>query len=207
LSPVGLTFLIHLAGKEKSRILTTASYDRHLNVSTGTVRPVDSVHGAWVTMNTEPNIRRHSRDRTRIFPAHLFSMSHLTFGSLETGRRDYHSLADFFFLGSTIELRIPWGLLNITDPSSKTALWKERKGMTRKTTGVRLLAVSYKPEEGGITAQRSGREHNHTDRLPGELTASTVRTYFWEGWDTPLYHTFLKESYHRYRKLLQRIPE
>jgi tetratricopeptide (TPR) repeat protein len=206
LSPVGLTFLIHLAGKKQSRILTTATYDKHLNVNTGTIKPVDSDQGAWVMMHTEPNIRRHSKDRTRIFPAHLFSMSKLTFGSLEAASRDYHSLADFFFLDSVVELRIPWGLLNITDPSSRTVLWKDSKGTTRKTKGVRMLVVSYKPEAGGIAAQRSGLEQNQTDCLPGELTASSVRTYTWDRWETPLYHTFLKESYYRYKDLLQRIP-
>jgi hypothetical protein len=205
--PIGLTFLLQLVGRERSRILTTESYDKYLNVNTGVIRPVQSDEGAWVMMYTEPNIRRNSRDGTRIFPARLFSMSRLTFGSLDAKSTDYHSLADFFFRGSMLELRIPWGLLNITDPSSKTILWKERDKTTRKTKGIRMLAVSYKPGEGGVAALRTGLEQNHTDCLPGELTASAIKAYSWENWDTPLYHTFLKKSYYRYQKLLQRIPE
>ena len=207
LSPVGLTFLIHVAGKERSRILTTASYDKYLNSATGVITPGESGQGAWVVMQNEPNVRRSSRDGKRIFPARHFSMSRLRFGTLDAKDPDYHSLADFYFRDRTIELRIPWGLINVTDPSSKRVLWKDRNGTTRKTKGIRILAVSYKPNDGGVTAVPTGRTQNHTDCLPAGLTASAVRTYSWEGWETPLYHTFLKESYYRYQKVLQQIPE
>jgi len=206
-SPVGVTFLIHLAGKERSRILTTASYDKYLNEETGVITPGESDQGAWVLMQNEPNIRRNSRDGKRIFPARHFSMSRLTFGTLDRKSPDYHSLADFFFRDREIELRIPWGLVNVTDPSSKRVLWKDRSGTTRTTKGIRVLALSYKPDASGVTAHPTGRPQNHTDSLPEELTASAVRTYSWEGWETPLYHTFLKESYYRYKAVLQSIPE
>jgi hypothetical protein len=206
-SPIGLTFLIHVAGKERSRILTTVSYDKYLNSNTGVITPGESNQGAWVMMQNEPNIRRSSRDGKRIFPAHHFSMSRLRFGSLDAKSPDYHSLADFFFRDRAIELRIPWGLINVTDPSSKRVLWKERTGTTRMTKGIRALAVSYKPTDGGVTARPTGRPQNHADSLPAELTGGRIRSYSWDGWDTPLYHTFLKESYYRYQKILQRIPE
>jgi hypothetical protein len=134
-------------------------------------------------------------------------MSRLTFGTLDRKSPDYHSLADFYYRDRAIELRIPWGLINITDPSSQRVLWKDRNGTTRKTKGIQVLAISYKPDDGGVTAHPTGRPQNHTDGLPAELTASAVRTYSWEGWETPLYHTFLKESYFRYKKILKRIPE
>jgi tetratricopeptide (TPR) repeat protein len=206
-SPVGLAFLIHLAGKERSRILTTASYDKYLNSAIGVITPGESDQGAWVMMQNEPNVRRSSRDGKRIFPARHFSMSRLTFGTLDRKSPDYHSLADFYYRDRAIELRIPWGLINITDPSSQRVLWKDRNGTTRKTKGIQVLAISYKPDDGGVTAHPTGRPQNHTDGLPAGLTASAVRTYSWEGWETPLYHTFLKESYFRYKKILKRIPE
>ncbi len=206
-SPVGLTFLLQLAGKERSRILTTASYERYLNAATGVILPGESDQGAWVMIVSEPNVRRSSKDGKRIFPARHFSMSRLTFGSLDRKNPDYHSLADFYCRDRAIEIRIPWGLINITDPSSKQVLWKDKNGTTRGTKGIRVLAISYKPDDGGVAAQPTGRPQNHTDCLPAECTASAVRTYSWEGWETPLYHTFLKESYFRYREILQRIPE
>ncbi len=206
-SPVGLTFLVHLAGKERSRILVAASYDKYLNGETGVLKPEASDEGAWVMMQNETNIRRISRDGKRFFPARVFTMSRLRFGSLDTKTSDYHSLADFFSRDNKVELRIPWGLINVTDPSSRTILWLDKNGATRQTAGVRLLALSYKPEEGKLVAHRTGGAANHTDCLPVELTAAQVKTYSWNGWEAPIFHTFLKESYYHYQKVLQAIPE
>jgi tetratricopeptide (TPR) repeat protein len=206
-SPVGLDFVIHLAGKNKSRILAAQSYDKYLNEKTGLIRPMASDQGAWVMMINRTNIRRISKDGKRFFPSHVSFMSRLQFGSLEAHHADYNSLADFHYSGTTIELRIPWGLINVTDPSSKTVLWMDKAGETKSSSGISLVAVSYKPEDNGIIAQRTGNVSHHTSTLPAKFDAGHVKTYTWEGWDTPIYHSYLKESYYRYQKILHAIPE
>jgi hypothetical protein len=207
MSPVGLTFFLHLAGKENSRILASAAYDKYLNDPTGLVRPEESDQGAWVMMQNGANIRRISKDGKQFFPAHVFTMSRLRFGSLDVKNRNYHSLADFFFLDNKIELRIPWGLMNITDPSSKMVLWKDKEKAAQKTSGISTLAISYQPEKGMFLARRTGKAGNHTDSLPAVLAPEQIKTYSWDEWNTPIYHTYLKESYYRYQKILRTIPE
>jgi len=207
-SPVGMKFLIHLAGKERSRILVCKRYDKYLNVEKGEINPGSSDHGAWVTMHNKTNARRISKDGTRFFPARVFSMSNLRFGSLERENPDCDSLADFHVSGNIIELRIPWGLINFTDPSSRTVLWKDANGMTRKTDGIRLLAVSYKPREGTVCAMATGMKHNVTDHLPRQIeTAEHMKVYSWDTWETPIYHLYLKESYYAFKQVLADIPE
>jgi len=202
-SPMGLTFLVHLAGKERSRILACRDYDKGLNGERGVIRPERSDQGQWVIMQSKTNMRRLSKDGTRFFPARHATMSTLRFGSLDRGRPDYNSRADFFVQGTTIELRLPWGLINFSDPSSKQVIWLEGEERSRTTAGIRLLALSYKPAPGGITAVRTGREHNAADVLPVD---GKHALYTWEGWTAPLYHFALKESYHSYRKALAEIP-
>jgi len=206
-SPVGLTFLIDLVGKNKSRILAAQSYDKYLNAETGLIRPVNSDQGAWVMMQNHLSNRRISKDGGKFFPARVATMSRLKFGSLDPKGPHYSSLADFFYQNTGIEVRIPWGLINVTDPSSKNVLWREGKDKTRKTNGIGLLAVSYKPEANSFAARKTGKPANHTDNLPAELTAAQIKTYTWDGWETPVYHTYLKESYYRYQHILQSIPE
>lgn len=206
-SPVGLQFVIQLAGKTKSRILAARSYDKFLNAARGTIRPEDSDEGAWVIMQNQTNIRRVSRDGKRFYPSRVSSMSALTFGSLDENRSDHHSLSDFFVDSGAIELRIPWGLVNVTDPSSRTVLWMDKDGATRTTAGIGLVAVSYKPAAIGLIAQATGRGANHTDSLPHRLDSSAVRTYAWEGWETPVFHLRRKKSYYSYKKMLATIPE
>lgn len=205
--PVGLKFLIHLAGKNKSRILVCSPYDKYLNVKKGEIRPEKSNQGSWVMMHNRANNRRVSKDGRRFYPSRVFSMSNLKFGSLDTKNNYYNSLSDFYYTDRMIELRIPWALINVTDPSSKAVLWKDKDGMTKKTKGVKLLAVSYKPERDQIYAQNTGLKDNITDHLPRNLKGKSVKTYTWENWDVPIYHSYLKESYYSYGKILSEIPE
>ncbi len=206
-SPVGLTFLLHLAGEKKSRILAAQSYDKYLNAETGLIRPEHSDQGAWVMMQNHLSNRRISKDGKRFFPARVSLMSRLKFGSLDPKSPHHSSLADFFYQNASIEVRIPWGLINVTDPSSRNILWMDGKGKTRKTKGIGLFAVSYKPDGDCMAARRTGKAANHTDSLPAALSAAQIDSYSWDGWETPIYHSYLKESYYRYQKVLQSIPE
>ncbi len=206
-SPVGLKFAVHLAGKGKSRILVCKGYDKYLNRNRGEIKPAYSDQGEWVVMQNRTNSRRISKDGTRFFPSRVFSMSTLKFGSLDTDSPHYTSLADFHVAGNIIELRIPWGLINFTDPSSRKVLWLDDKSRSRVTDGIRIVAVSFKPGVGCPGARDTGAGVNVTDALPARLSAENVTVYSWDGWDTPLYHTFLKQSYYRYREVLAGIRD
>jgi hypothetical protein len=206
LSPMGLTFLVHLAGKDKSRILAAATYDKYLNEGSGRIVPAESTDCAWVIMQNQTNRRRVSKDGKRFFAAEVANTSRLRFGTLEPDKKEYHSLADFFFSGNAIELRIPWGLVNVTDPSSKNVLWKEQGALVKKTTGIRVVALSYKPGD-GLSAAPTGASAAHTDCFPSAWTEDRVKRYVWHDWNTPVYHTYVKESYHSYGRVLAGIPE
>jgi hypothetical protein len=205
--PVGLQFLIHLAGESKSRILVCQSYDKYLNAEMGEIKPVDSVQGAWVIMQNKTNNRRISKNKETFYPAQVCSMSRLRYGSLDPLNPRSDSLSDFFVHENLIELRIPWGLINITDPSSRRILWTDGKDLTRKTEGIRILAVSYKPEQGFLHAADTGKQCNITDSLPEHMTGDAIRAYTWEEYDTPVYHTYLKKSYELFKNVLSTIPE
>jgi hypothetical protein len=134
-------------------------------------------------------------------------MGRLRFGSLDPQIPEYDSLADFHVQQNRIELRIPWGLINFTDPSSRMVLWLEKGGKARKTEGIRMLAVSYKPAASGMAAADTGRESNIADSLPAPLAKDRVALYSWEGWDTPVYHTYEKESFRLCRRAFEEMPE
>lgn len=205
-TPIGLKFLIHLAGNENSRILVCQSYDKRLNYYGRLVRPEISRQGAWVSIQNETNKRRISKDGKTFYPSRTFPVSPLRFGSLNPGNPLHNTLADFYVAGNGIELRLPWSLLNFTDPSSKSVLWMDKNSQTRITDGIRILAVSFKPESGQLFARDTGLPSRITDSLPERLGRENVRTYSWEDWEAPVYHTYLKESYHVYRKVLAKLP-
>ncbi len=205
--PVGLKFLVHLAGESRSRILACKSYDKYLNVEKGEIKPSASDQGAWVVMQNRTNIRRISKDKKTFYPSRVISMSNLRHGSLDPKNPRYNSLSDFSVHENMIELRVPWSLINFTDPSSRSVLWMDRKGNTTKTEGIKILAASYKPEQGFLYAAATGRKHNITDSLPNRMTRENIRQYTWEEYNTPVYHLYLKESYGVYKKILSGIRE
>lgn len=207
ISPVGLKFLFHIAGKEKSRALVCKSYDKYLNIGKGEIKPIESYQGEWVVMQNRVNERRISKNGKRFYPSRVFSMSTLRFGNGDIKSTFYDSLADFFYKENIIELRIPWGLINFTDPSSKTVLWMDKDGKTKKTGGIKIIAISYKPKNSYLFAQKTDMENNITDSLPKNLISENIKIYSWEEWDTPIYHTYLKKSYYKYREVLLDIPE
>jgi len=206
-SPIGLHFLVHLAGMRNSRILVTRPYDRFLNAGKGEIVPGRSDQGAWVVLLSRTNMRRISKDGKRFYPSHVRSMSNLRHGSLDGQRPDFNSLSDFHVAGNRVEIRIPWCQLNFTDPSSRAVLWMSGPEKSRATEGVRALALSYRPRKDSPAAGKTGGRTNITDSLPQRLVEENVALYSWDPWDTPVYHMYLKKSYHAYKEALSAIPE
>lgn len=206
-SPIGLHFLVHLAGMQNSRILVTQPYDRFLNAGKGEIVPGRSDQGAWVVLLSRTNTRRISKDGKRFYPSHVRSMSSLRHGTLDEQRPDFNSLSDFHVAGNRVEIRIPWCQLNFTDPSSRAVLWMSGAGKSRMTEGIRALALSYCSRKDSPAARKTGGRTNITDSLPQRLVEENVRLYSWDPWDTPVYHTYLKKSYYVYKDALSAIPE
>lgn len=207
ISPVGLKFLIEISGKESSRILVSRYYDKRLNENQKIIKPTTSYQGEWIIIQNLTNRRRISKDGKKVFPSRTFTVSKFRFGSLSKGSPDYDSLSDFFYSENMIEVRIPWGLINFVDPSSRLVLWKDENNNFRKSEGIRFIVISYKPEKGSLKAMNTGREENIANILPDPLSLENVRAYTWQEWNTPIFHFYLKESYYIYGNYLSFLPE
>lgn len=205
--PVGIKFLIHLAGKTKSRILICKDYDKYLNEGREEIVPYESNQGEWVVMLHKSNARRVSKDGKTYFPSRVHFTSNLRHGSLDPKHPAYDSLADFYSVDNGIEIRLPWSLLQFTDPSSRKVWWRDRQSTSKKTDGIHVLVFSYRPEGSHPFAQKTGQKTNLTDSLPEKLTREETRRYTWDEWQMPTYHTTLKQAYYQYQKYLLNIPE
>ncbi len=193
--PIGLQFIIQLCGKDKSRILVQHTYDRFTNYDSRIVS-VESNQGAFIPMYFLTNRRRFDKEIKKTYPARHHAISPLRMGSLKPDREDYNSLADFNVNGNLIELRIPYCLINFSDPSSKRIIWWDGNVKSLKTEGVRFIAFSYKPSRDNHNyAEETGKQYNITDILPHPLSLNKIKTYSWEEWSVPLYHEYLKKSY------------
>lgn len=118
--------------------------------------------------------RRFSRDG-KVFPEKIYNAS-----LLKEGR-------DYVLTGHFIEFRIPWGLLGFCDPSKKEVIIS--KELKKKTEGIRLFAISYKP-----LSETNPEATEIIDALP--LRAEEMKFYRWDEWDIPSYVIRPKKSYY-----------
>ncbi|MGH7537104.1 MAG: hypothetical protein ACREMF_00595, partial [Gemmatimonadales bacterium] len=110
-------------------------------------------------------------------------------GRLRYGRQATSSLSDWFVdrAAGLVEVRLPWGLLNVTDPSSRTVLTAVREGgvtVTGPTDGFRFIVAALARGD---------------DRLVANMAAAS--TYTWPTWEQPSWHERLKPAYAAMRDL------
>jgi hypothetical protein len=203
--PSGINYVIRLGPPEESKVLVASTYDPYgIDPVPGLPQqtqlryripflPRLDQRATFAEMVVEPNRRRYGRDG-RLYPPVRYSRSPLKWGTLGQGSTEYNSLAQWYANPKTnmVELRIPWGLLLVTDPSSLQVLAGiDRSGTfyTETTPGLRVALLSYRPQSGEVT-----------DVLPalqpgGVIAEEDLKRYVWEPWDSVEAKPYVKDSY------------
>lgn len=200
----GMEFMLDLSGGTTSRILVDTPYDLFTHRYNRPYRSVPNDDGKYIEIQVETNRSRIGRDGT-VYPAVMNNLSPLRLGTTDPNAPDYDDLADWTFDPGTgvIEIRIPWGLLNVTDPSSRLVVDDGPAHLddvgTRVTDGFRLYAVAFDPRDGSILGTLPARD------VHGRLAAAALFT--WEGWEQPTFHTRLKRSYDIVKDRFLSLPD
>ncbi|MBQ9134371.1 MAG: hypothetical protein IJX64_07550 [Clostridia bacterium] len=118
-------FVIVIDGKSNSRILVQERYEvLRANYAQsvygfdtyvkGNIPDVDSPKFVDVDMILQLT---QLQNGAKVALAEVFPTGRLTYGNADPDSEDYTSLADFICSGDHVEIRIPWALLNFSDPS------------------------------------------------------------------------------------------
>jgi hypothetical protein len=109
------------------------------------------------------------------------------------------TLADWTYdpAAGLLEVRLPWALLNVTDPSWARVLCRDREGGEYGTA----------PGDGfrvGVITWRKGAERRPLGALPAlgpgrRWSAADFTTWTWGPWEAPEYHPRLKPVYQALR--------
>ena len=188
--------------------------------------PVANDDGRYVPLLIETNRERVARDGT-LYPALRLDWGRLAFGR-EPARAaawpgaapsyayDPHAEWTVDASGRTVEVAIPWGLLNVGDPSSRSVL-DDRAGTraieVTRTSGIGFLAWATRrpgfradslgPVSPGFTArirasdvQFLGPEGTTQITVTQEvrITSPPSTSYVWNGWDVPIISERIKRS-------------
>jgi len=174
----GAEFLIEIAGPGRSAVLVTPAYDPYPGGVMVEGRPVVSPQkpsGTFAPLVFESNRERFARDGRR-FAAQRVARGQLRF--LRPGETAATTArADVAVGPGTLELRIPWSLLNVADPSTRRVLHGPaavENAPTIETPGFRFYVFSFDRRRSGAGA---------VDRLPDGWREAPL--YEWARWSEP----------------------
>lgn len=225
-SEAGLEFAILFQGG-KAAVFADETYDLFFNANRKPYRSVPNADGRFAMPMTESNRWRIGRDGT-IYEPRRQEIGWLKEGTRDRASKDFDSAAEWKRGDGFLEARIPWGLLNVSDPSSRAivsapeGLPLSREGVPM-TDGFRLALVAYRgdafagkaafaasvpaaaaapaaaPEAGAASGAAASA-------YPAGLPLVGLPPLFvWKTWEEPTWHAFRKESYDIYRDALARI--
>jgi tetratricopeptide (TPR) repeat protein len=212
-SPVGLEFVVDLSGPSSSQVLVDHPYNLYRPVSIPGSKPaaiqyvlnppfrtVANDAARWDSLAVVTNRRRISRAGS-VFPAIGYNRNRLLHA-----RQSENSLADWFAdtTRGVIEVRLPWGMLQLVDPSSRSVLfgWDEAERSVRAeiTDGFRFVVESYDPSN-----PRAGG-----DKLPRAASSTgfgEMSTWTWPTWETPQWHAEIKPLFGAMQRTFRAIPD
>ncbi len=182
----GVEFLLVLRDTGDAEVLVDSGYSVFFDPAVGRPAYRTEANGAGRFV-THRLISNHLRMTAAAETIPIYATE---FGRLTYGRSSDNSLADWYARDRVIEVRLPWALLNVTDPSSFQVLQDDpaTDGVESATTaGFAFSAfVARKAAPGGVAAA-----------LPparGDVIQFT-RRWRWRGWEEPDYTERLKQGY------------
>jgi hypothetical protein len=200
----GVEFVVDLRGPGASFVKVAAPYEPYAAIESGPIASPPIVRDGtvqFVPLMFETNRERIGRDGTR-YPPIAVDRGALRYGSLDPDASDFDTRTDVSIGAAqgTIELRLPWALLNVTDPSAHRVLHQESKHAppldTIATEGFRIYAFAADPQH---------PKRNPLSRLPA--TGVTAPLYTWAPWEAPKFRTEPKAGVATIRAALRAIPD
>lgn len=177
-------FAIVIDGKENASILVDSYYDSFYytysksNMIDKNAEYEKKNSGIFNPMYLCLNRKMLLPEEQKEIPFSKFETGKLIYGDANPEHKDFNSLADYCINGNNIEIRIPWQLLNVMDPSSKMIM------NDLYTNGIKPIKTE------GIYAGLIQIEGKNI------LQNTEMKLYSWNEWDIPEYHERLKPSYY-----------
>jgi len=180
-------FLIQINNENNSRILVDAYYDSFYYLYAEQLQMIEknaeySKNGKGIFNPMYHCLSRgiYLPEDRKTIPFSQYETGVLKFGDANPKHKNYNSLTDFSYQDGNIEIRIPWQLLNVMDPSTKSVmgnLYKNKSIKAEKAEGIYI----------GVGIVKKGRSDNET---------ISMGYHEWSGWAMPTYHERLKPSYY-----------
>lgn len=197
--PTGVEFLLRLNAREGGLLLARPDYDR------GKTKFIaaPATDSEFVRILLPVNRLQFSTEDGTIFPVEYTDDSALSYGDFDPRSPEFYSLANWHVSddGTTVTVRLPWLLLNVSDPSSRTVLYDTRTDLPEGPAAVRTQlgtdAIGTTRTAGfgfyAVTGSGGAVEDFQPRRGDRWQSAKQFKWPVWEG--APPYVERLKQSY------------
>lgn len=192
-------FLIYINGKDNSHIYVDRYYDafNYYFLESKKLSDIKAEENAGVKNSGMFDIMRLCygynltvKGTNQVVPDKAYETGKLRYGNGNPEADDYKSLSDFHFKNGKLEIRIPWQLLNVMDPSGKQQISDFRKTQV-------ISPQAYQSFDFGF-AYRTGTE---------SLKITLGGSYEYNGWNTPTWHERLKPAYYELQNYFKKFTE
>ncbi len=164
----------------RSGTLADMAIDKNSNVkNSGVFNEMRMCYGYHLTV---PHTNQEVKDL-------VYETGKLQYGNANPDSDDYTSLTDFCYKNGKIEIRLPWQLLNVMDPSSKQQINDFYKTQSISPTAYEEFSFGL-----GSSKDTSGQI-----KINGK--------YNYDSWNTPTYHERLKPGYYVLQKHLKQYTK
>lgn len=185
-------FVIRIQGKNHSEVLVDPYYDVFYYQNAVLHNMIDRIpdytvknSGRFSPIRLALNHKLYLPETKKTIPFESFNTGKLTYGIANPTDKNYNSLSDFYYKDGKIEIRIPWGLLSFSDPSTGEII-------------------------GNLYSGNSGISFTKINNISFGLAANKkeevqFKDYALRGWNKLTYHERLKQSYSILQKKLSAI--
>ncbi|HVS61775.1 MAG TPA: tetratricopeptide repeat protein [Gemmatimonadaceae bacterium] len=211
-APTGLEFVLDIGGPGATELLVDHPYNPYRPVLipgskppaiqyvySHPLRTVANDAAQWDSVVVVPNRRRIGRSG-QIYPAVSYNRNRLLYS-----RESQNSLADWFAdpASGVIEVRLPWGMLQVVDPSTRSVLFGNTvagEAIGATTDGFRFVVESYDPAN-----PQAGADHFPRGTLPSGF--ADPPTWTWPNWESPQWHAEVKPLFGAMQRTFGSIPD
>lgn len=193
----GVDFVVNLKGEANSAILVDSYYDafyfqygHQLQMIEKNPRVDVKNNGVFHPIRLALNKKLELPEQGIHIPFQSYETGQLLFGNGNPKSKHFNSLTDVSISADrkVLELRIPWQLMNVKDPSQHKIigdLWRKGLEGDETTQGIRIA----------VLAIENGQVSSFPQLKNNELIQSDVYLYQWKKWEQPVFQERLKDSY------------
>lgn len=187
---LGTDFIVNLNDEQTSTIMVDSYYDPFYFQYGEDLGMIDKApyakrknNGVFHPIRLALNKELVVPSTNKKYPFLSYETGKLLYGDGNPNHKEFSSLTDFSLSKELkiLEIRIPWQLLNVKDPSTREVLGDVWKGGLESSTKIESLQLKVLSV--------------HDDKLQDPEWLNRNISFTWREWEQPIYDERLKQSY------------